>query len=194
MNSNAKRLDALYASYAAASEQDRPDALARLVNALRESAWAISYKLLGRALPDVVTDAVSGAIQTLHTYQGKARFSTWFYSVVQIHCKMALIAKMEQPPEISLDELAEKGAEPTIEIENADNAKLDLDRLLHGMSESDIEILRLKAEGNTYHEIAAKLGITRSAANSRWRRLTARIEREKRVQDMHSAIRAASAE
>jgi DNA-directed RNA polymerase specialized sigma24 family protein len=107
---------------------------------------------------------------------------------------MALMAKMERPPEISLDDLASQGGEPMIEIEIADNAKLEVSRLIEGLNAEDREILRLKAEGNTYPEIGKKLGISSTAANSRWRRLQERIERERKVQATRSGLRAASAE
>jgi RNA polymerase sigma factor (sigma-70 family) len=191
---NAESLDELYAAYAAASGEDKSKRLAQLVESMRKSAWAITYRVLGQALPDVVNDSVTGAIQTLHTFQGKARFSTWFYSVVQIHCKMALMAKLSRPPEISLEQLAEEGGEPAIEVTSADNAKIDLNNILEELDPEDRRLMALKAEGRTYVEIAEILGLKSwQAANSRWRRLTARIEREKRVQAQRSRLAAGSA-
>lgn len=192
--SNALQLDGLYAAYMAASEENKLAALALLAEGLRKSAWAISFRVLGQAMPDVVNDSVTGAIQTLHTFQGKARFSTWYFSVVRIHCKMALIAKLSRPREISLEQLAEEGGEPSVEIENAALAKIELGGLLAAMDPEDRKLVELRAEGKTYPEIAKALGLkNENTALFRWRRLTESIEREKKAQAKRSRLSAGSA-
>lgn len=192
--SNALQLDGLYAAYMAASEENKLAALALLAEGLRKSAWAISFRVLGQAMPDVVNDSVTGAIQTLHTFQGKARFSTWYFSVVRIHCKMALIAKLSRPREISLEQLAEEGGEPSVEIENAALAKIELGGLLAAMDPEDRRLVELRAEGKTYPEIAKALGLkNENTALFRWRRLTESIEREKKAQAKRSRLSAGSA-
>lgn len=191
--SNALQLDGLYAAYMAASEENKLAALALLAEGLRKSAWAISFRVLGQAMPDVVNDSVTGAIQTLHTFQGKARFSTWYFSVVRIHCKMALIAKLSRPREISLEQLAEEGGEPSVEIENAALAKIELGGLLAAMDPEDRRLVELRAEGKTYPEIAKVLGLkNENTALFRWRRLTESIERDKKAQAKRSRLSAGS--
>jgi RNA polymerase sigma-70 factor (ECF subfamily) len=193
VSDNATQLDALHAAFNAATDADKETALGALVEGMRKSAWAITFSLLGRAVPDVVNDAVTGAVQTLHTYQGKARFSTWFYSVVRIHCQMAIKAKLRRSNEISLEQLTDEDKEPSCAMDTANNARIDLDNILSSLDANERELLRLKAEGHTFIEIGKKLGLSSTAAESRWRRLMARIVRERRVQEQHSAFRAAFA-
>jgi RNA polymerase sigma factor (sigma-70 family) len=191
---SATTLDGLYAEFLAASEDRKAQARETLVMGMYREAWPIIWSKLHGAHPDIVADSVSKAALNLDKFRGEARFSTWFYKIVMSFCNTVLRAKLLKPTEISLEQLAEEGAEPIIEVENADNAKIELTNLLEKLDATDRKLIALKAEGKTYPEIAEALGLkTTDAAHSRWRRLTARIEREKQVQDARFRLVAGSA-
>jgi RNA polymerase sigma factor (sigma-70 family) len=174
---SAVTLDTLYGEYSAATGDAKEAAKTKLVKAMYRDAWPIIWSRLQRAHPEIVNDSVTKAVLYLDKFRGEARFSTWFYSIVMSYCNTALRAKERRANEISLEQMTDEGSEPIIETANAATASLDLAKFAADLNPQERRILELKATGKTYAEIAKDLGITRIAANSRWRRLQERIEK-----------------
>jgi RNA polymerase sigma factor (sigma-70 family) len=185
-------LDSLYEAYKNASADQKEVAREALILGMYRESWPIIYSRLHGAYPDIVSDAVSKAILNLEKFRGEARFSTWYYKIVMNFCNMALREMTLQPEEISLDAL-DDGAEPMTDPVHQNDVKLDLTTVLSGVTAEERALLKLRHAGFTYPEISEKLGQSESTLRVRMHRLTARIERGKKVRAARSRLAAGSA-
>lgn len=169
---SARKLDALYAEYAAAKGNEREGAKEKLIRALYQDAYPIMYHRLGGYHPDIITDAVAMAAVHLDKFRGEARFSTWFYRIVANFCYRHLKDDLRRN-EVSLEALIEeKGDEEIGGVEEArGEARVRLAEMLAVLAPDQRRIVEMKAEGKTDKQIGEVLGISAKAVNERLRRI-----------------------
>ncbi len=188
----ASQLDSLYAAFVAADEQTKEATKETLLLAMYNDCWPIMRSILGTVHPDLVADAVSKAALSLDKFRGEARFSSWFYKIVESFCKTRIRQKIRRN-ETSLDEMIELDQEPVGEDRHLrDEARLDLNRIMQDLAPIDQQILQLRSEGRTMKDVAGVVGLSTRGVNSRWRRLKERLGLGKKAPDKSSASTAGS--
>lgn len=119
---------------------------------------------------DITQDIFMTAFESLKSFRGEAKFSTWLFSITANYCKNYR-KKMNRVRTVSIEKSEEETGEFQIadERENTEKAVIDRESLrivkeeLYGLPEDYREILILRdIEGMSYNEIAGILGISLS--------------------------------
>jgi RNA polymerase sigma factor (sigma-70 family) len=146
------------------------EALWDLTERMERFATAICWKHVPDHRDDfdfLVNGIVWRAIQKAETFNGDAKFSTWFYRLTVNECNRYLRQHMERC-ETSL-------SEETMAPDAAHDARIDLISLLDGLDGPDHLLFRLVAEGQDFKYIGRTLGISAHAAVLRWAKLKERL-------------------
>lgn len=115
--------------------------------------------------------------QSLRSFQGNSKFSTWLYRIAANHCKDLLRKRIREKTE-SLEALVEKSNEesrsswePSVDPRSAREASQRTEQLLSMLSPDERLILTLReAQGLNYQEIAETLHCSVDAVKARLRR------------------------
>ncbi len=119
---------------------------------------------------DITQDIFMMAFESLESFRGDAKFSTWLFSITANYCKNYR-KKMNRMRTVSIEKSEEESGEFQIadERENTEKAVIDKESLrivkeeLYTLPEDYREILILRdIEGMPYNEIAGILGISLS--------------------------------
>jgi RNA polymerase sigma factor (sigma-70 family) len=179
--------NALYEVWHSSTTEQRHDVERRLFAAVTRHAKAVVFIKLQEKAPDLVANIAGDALRQLARgqFRGACLFSTWVQAIALRKINEEIRRRTRQRRVIddrtSVDDLEkwttvdlEEGGEGVayrsrqqIKLPNFD-AKILLDQVL---SHEDKELVGLKHEGLSSEEIAAKIGISKEAVNSRWRRL-----------------------
>jgi RNA polymerase sigma-70 factor, ECF subfamily len=155
------------------------NAYAGIVRAYQGRVLGLCLSILGNftQAEDAAQEIFIKAYQSLSSFRGESRFSTWLYRIASNHCKDLLRKKSRQKTE-SLDALADRMGDaveellespPKTEI-SAENAE-NIEKVLSALSPHDRVILTLReSEGLSYQEIAETLDCTVDAVKARLRR------------------------
>ncbi|MCX7679895.1 MAG: RNA polymerase sigma factor [Spirochaetes bacterium] len=138
---------------------------------------------------DVTQDIFMMAFESLESFRGDSKFSTWLFSITANYCKNYR-RKLNKIKTFSIEKAYEETGELPIADEriNTEQAVIDSDSLrivkeeLYKLPEDYREILILRdIEGLSYNEIAEVLGIT--LANVKVRIHRAREQLKERLQE-----------
>jgi RNA polymerase sigma-70 factor (ECF subfamily) len=166
-----------------------------LVRRHQDRLYQTAYRLLGNAADaqDVVQDAFLNAYQSLHQFQGNARFFTWLYriavnSAISLRRRDARLAGRRAtvtadsrggPTQVEPHDESE-GSRPDTALERAEDEQR-LQAALDSLSPEHRAVLVLKEiEGRKYETIADVLGVPIGTVRSRLHR--ARLELRDRLQ------------
>jgi len=151
---------------------EKEELLRELVHLLTKHAYSVCWL---RA-PDhrdefggIVNAAVWRAITKAEEFRGDSRFSTWFHRIAVNECNRVLRWKQDNPEE-SLEAITEELGEET----NPEKA-IFLRELVERLGEEDQRFIALQLGGYSTEEIAEKLEISISAAETRWSRLKEKV-------------------
>ena len=150
------------------------DAFTTLVRGYDRPLRALAYRLLEDegAMDDALQDAYVKAYVGLPAFAGASTFGTWLYRIVYNTCLDELRRRGRRPVLVSAEPPEEPaaGPDPLAAIEHA----ADLSRALGGLGpELRAAVLLVDAEGLTYDEAAAVLGIPAGTVASRLNRARA---------------------
>jgi RNA polymerase sigma-70 factor (ECF subfamily) len=119
---------------------------------------------------DITQDVFMMAFESLGSFRGDSKFSTWLYSITVNYCKNYR-KRMNRVRTVSIEKNEEENSEFQLadERQNTEQAIIDKDSLrivkeeLYRLPEDYREILILRdIEGMSYNEISGILGITLS--------------------------------
>lgn len=136
---------------------------------------ALAFRLLGdrAAMDDALQDAYVRAFRAIGTFEGRSGFGTWLYRIAYRSCVDEL-RRRGQHHWASLDDdaAAVVAREPAVDVA----ARLDLAEALQGLPvEQRASVLLVDAQGFTYHEAGAILGIPPGTVASRLSRARATL-------------------
>ena len=172
----------LYEMWRNATPDERPEIERKLFAAVRRHAQAVVIMKLAENSPDLVVNIAGDAIAQLARGQFRedSLFSTWVQGIAKRKIGEELRGRTRRrrviDDRISVDALEERDEEEDegqyrprrqANVPNFD-ANILLDQVL---LPRDKELASLKHEGFSSKEIAARIGISEEAVNSRWRRL-----------------------
>ena len=135
---------------------------------LRAGADIILKHVIGRSDRGFAFEIATKVILDLWKFQGKSKFSTWFYRYVTNEA-LQHIRKQKLRREVPLDDN---------EFETLKTgSQLEIYLLLHKLhpSTAEIKLIQLMMLGYAQKEIAKKLGTTEEGVRMRWRRLRAKL-------------------
>ncbi len=126
---------------------------------------------------DVLQDAYLKGYRGLESFDGRAQFSTWLYSVTYRTCLDHLRARGRRPqPTDELDyDLAE---DPSLAIDDLVTSRAQLRRALSALpSDQAAVVLLIDGEGHSYDSVAEILGVAPGTVASRLSRARASLRR-----------------
>lgn len=159
----------VYEKWKLSTGMEKEKLLQELIHRLEKFATAICWQRLpdhASELEAMVNGIVWKALDQEKKFNGRSKFSTWFYTIVVNQCNDFLRAK-ERSKEITLEN------EPNTPA--AVDARLDIIKIFAKLDANERVLFRLVAEGNKWHEIGKNLGVTKQAAHLRWKQLTEKI-------------------
>jgi RNA polymerase sigma factor (sigma-70 family) len=174
----------LYAQWRDASDAEKPKMEKKLFNSILRRARNVIWKKIPEAHEDLARDIASVVIEQLAEFKGqnKSEFTTWEHRIILNQCNVHLRKKVKDRKRFYVSE------SPEDDIKLADSkAKyafdrveegLDLERLVQTLPRKDHVLLGCVLDGMTMLEAAEKLGDTEDAAESRLRRLKARLKKK----------------
>lgn len=144
--------------------------LTSLLEKMERFAKGICYQRLSDHTSDL--DALANgivwkALQKSDQFEGKAKFSTWFYKIAVNECHKFL-REHKRRNEV---ELTEDLVDSTGKIIGG----LEFAAWLHGLDNEDRQLAILVLNGHRFEEIGEHLGITAGNARVRWSRLKGRF-------------------
>lgn len=147
-----------------------------LVKLLTRHGFAICSIKLSDRRPDIVNYAILKALTKSDKFRGDAKFSTWFQTVVTNLCNSSLREKKRRSPERYIEDLNESELSQLSNVADISD-KLDLERLLTGLTDDDKEFIHMKLSGMTETEIAEVNGLSLGGLRHKWWRIRGRIKR-----------------
>ena len=127
---------------------------------------------------DLAQEAMLKAFDKAASYQGKAAFSTWLYTIVSNHCLDHLRKQRKYKQQAfspAMDWEAEESSWDT-ELE-WEQLRLTLEELLQQLPASDRELLLSKYRDNQpIRELCLRLGLKTSAVKMRLKRIRERLQ------------------
>lgn len=169
----------VFEKWQAASGEEKERLLEELVRLLQRHAYAITWLKLSEQRADIVDECVWRAISRAAEFKGKSKFSTWFQAMVTNMCNSALRKKLRDKHIVSIEDLSEREQE-RLSCESEPDFRLDMDRLLNGLSDEDINLVDMEYKGMTASEIAGVLRTTATNVDHRWREVKKKIARNRR--------------
>lgn len=178
-----RRIDAAYD--ASKAGKDGSDEL--LYGAfLAQANNVVEYRLRTDAYdPTLGRDIARRAMMALKDFRGESKPSTWFYSIAQNEVNRALSEYIEaRETSVPLDRLYQAGSNEDAgdqlalrgqaghldwTSQNAQNAKLDIGKLVRDLPPKQAKLISLYAEGYSLEEIARQTGEPLGTIRSRYR-------------------------
>lgn len=159
-----------FAAWRSSTGPEKEQQLEKLVQLLKRYAKYICWERLSDHKDDfdqLVNGIIWRALKKADAFQGRAKFSTWFYRIAVNECNTFLRKHKE------------RGEEPIIETACEPNldARLDAIAILDKLSGDDYLLLKMVIEGESFAVIGEELGISANAATVRWNRLKGRLRR-----------------
>ena len=163
-------LDAL-AAHAAAGEEPAVELLLEVVHRLGLARPAIAKLLVD---PSAIDDAAQSTLMTLErrigSFEGRARFRTWLYTVARNETLMMLRRRQPTPtdPTDPTGELSGAGEAGGGRFSSMIVSRQTIDQLVDALAEPYRETLRLQIYNNLdYEQIAERLGVPVGTVRSR---------------------------
>ncbi len=157
------------------------DALETVFNTYSKKLYAVALRMIGAAADaeEVIQDVFWTVFRKIHSFQGKARFSTWLYRLT-VNAALGKIRRRKRHRELACEALHKfrEGGGPAADwADTLDEkyARIQMQRLLGRALEQlqpiDKTVVVLSdLEGMSDQEIAAAVGLTVSAVKSRLHR------------------------
>jgi RNA polymerase sigma-70 factor (ECF subfamily) len=150
------------------------EAFAHLYRRYYERTYRLAYGMTGdrAAAEDMAQEVFMRVYERLEQFEGRARFSTWFYRVTINHCLRRRERTAAIRAETPLDEGSEPGASPRVdEGIFQEQVHLQVHRALLSLRPVPRMIVVLKdIEGLSYGEIAERMNCSEGTVASRLNR------------------------
>jgi RNA polymerase sigma factor (sigma-70 family) len=175
----------LYEEWRAAT--DRRDVEKRLYSAVSRHATAVVLEKFPEGHRELAHDIASAVIGRLGRFRRQSKFSTWVHEIavrktIEALRKLARRKRVFDETKVVVADAGEKAEQEgggPYEVRNQVSAvtqpdldsPIALDQLRSHLPEKDAALVIYKREGLTSAEIAAKLGTSQGAVESRWERL-----------------------
>lgn len=146
-------------------------AFAELIRSCDDRMRALAHRLLGSrtAMDDALQDAYLKAYRKIDTYDGRAAFSTWLYSVVYRTC-LDHIRRRRRRGEVGLETVAE----PSDTGPGHDDRVATRDAVRRALADLPPDqaaaLLLVDGEGLSYDEAATVVGVAAGTVASRLNR------------------------
>lgn len=137
--------------------------------ALVQGAERITGSILGTRQPELAREIATRTCLNLHRFDGRSRFSTWFYRIASNEANEWLRRK-QQRRETSIEAVQEPSA-PPVEPQV-------VPRVLDGREKA---LAQLLLEGYTHEEAAKVLGISKRRVLYEWTLLRKRLKSPKKL-------------
>jgi len=147
-----------------------------LIRSCDDRMRGLAYRLLGSqaAMDDALQDAYLKAYRKLGTYDGRAAFSTWLYSVVYRTC-LDHLRKRKRRGEVSLEAVVETGTDGPTHEERAATQDAVRRALAELPPDQAAAVCLVDGEGLSYDEAAQILDVAPGTVASRLNRARAAL-------------------
>lgn len=175
---------------------DKRDVEQRVYRGASKHATAVVLEKFPEGNPDLVHDIATEVASRMGEFRRESKFTTWVHAIAKKKTaeaarKLGRRKKVFDLTKVVVADMAEKTEQEggdANELRNQVSAvtrpdfdsSIALDQLSSHLSEEDAALVRYKREGLTSGEIAAKLGTSQEAVESRWERLK-RSQKKKKV-------------
>jgi RNA polymerase sigma factor (sigma-70 family) len=174
-----------YEQWRSAPEGERWELEGRLFQQVVGHALAVVWTKLQEPNPDLAQEIALAVFRNLSNFKGESKFSTWVHAIGRNKVKElirnrvrwrkifeqnVLLRREEEEQEVNPTVIEEAGEAPDFDT------PILVDELCEGLSQRDALLLRCKYELMGSDEIAAILGTTREATDSRWARLRPKLQ------------------
>src|SRR5262249_42872582 len=158
---------------------ERQALLERLYRAVKKHAAAVVWSKFPEAYLDLPSDIAATVICRLESFRGNGTFSTWVHEISKRKTNEALrklirskkiFNRTKTLEEIEL-ETPKRGQHPLHAVEPNPDLVIEVKDFCKQLPKSHAALYAYKRFGLHSKEIAAKLGITQEAVDSRWARL-----------------------
>ena len=139
-----------------------PGAVRQLVDRYQHLVYTVTMRVLRDPMDaeESAQDSFIKALDKLHTFDGRGRFSTWLFSIAH---RTAISKLRSRKRTGSLDEISDTSAEPMESPTTPDERREQLDRALAALPPEDASILSLfYLEDRSVAEIVTITGLTAS--------------------------------
>jgi RNA polymerase sigma-70 factor (ECF subfamily) len=169
-------------------------------NFARVARWCLRFTADRETAADLSQEILTKAYQSLNSFQGQSKFSTWLFSIARNHCLNAVRANARQATELKADvheqfmaEIADESATPHAALERESSAKLVSELLNQGLDETEKVVFTLHyGEDLPLDAITRLLGLeNRSGAKAfivSAKRKLARLVQERRAREKHAGF------
>lgn len=113
---------------------------------------------------DLTSETFLEAVKSLASFRGKSDIKTWLFSIARHHWYAWLRRKKREPELQPLDWLREASGEDPERNVLAGEITARIQELIDAQPERTREILKMRIEGYSFHEIGMKYGISESSA------------------------------
>ena len=176
----------LYEQWRGAAEGERCDLETRLFQKVLRHAKAVVWIGLHERNPDLAQDIALAVLRNLSGFRGDSKFSTWVQAIAERKVDEELRKRIrrrnvfdERKVVVTNPEEEEVvGAVHPTELPDFDSGIAFGEICRRLPTEEDAMLLRCKRDGMSSVEIAARMGISQEAVDSRWARLKPRIQKE----------------
>ena len=161
-----------------------PDTEAALYRAMKGFAKALVWNKLGPPMDeDLVSEIVVMAFQKEPSFDGRSKFSTWFYRLAVNKCKDRLKHLSRLPRFKSLDDLTDD--EPRAKRAPSVAKKLDIEKLKSRLKPRERQLLDLKLKGLDDQQIADRMGIGKKrSVHVAWWKLKKKLTNDQHIQTL----------
>jgi RNA polymerase sigma factor (sigma-70 family) len=174
----------LYDRWRNAPQEEKPRWEQQLYQRVVTHARAVVVSMLGEDDRDLPYDIASEVVLQLQSFQQKSKFSTYAHSIARnkVLQKKRDLARYRRTF-VAYDDLKQKkprSADPCDPSDFCDPLPSigPLIQLPDGLNQQERLLLKTMSQGGSVVDIAEGLGITISAAESRWRRLKNKLEKK----------------
>ena len=113
---------------------------------------------------DLTSETFLEAVKSLASFRGKSDIKTWLFSIARHRWYAWLRRKKREPEQPPLDWLREASGEDPERNVLAGEITARIQELIDAQPERTREILKMRIEGYSFHEIGMKYGISESSA------------------------------
>jgi RNA polymerase sigma factor (sigma-70 family) len=180
-----KEEDDLYQKWRDAPVDEKPDLEKQQFKVVKKHAKAVIWEMAPEANEGLADEIASQVIERLPKFRQEAKFSTWSHRIMINQCNLYLRRTIPEKDRFYMspgkpeDDIKLADPRAKAAFDRAEGA-IDYERLVGTLPRKDYVLLQCRLAGMTVAEAAKKLGDLEDAAESRWRRLKARLKKELR--------------
>jgi RNA polymerase sigma factor (sigma-70 family) len=164
-----------YEAWRAADAKTEPEALGLLLRVLRRYANSLVFGWTQREMPELSAHIVSHALENRAKFDGRAKFTTWFYRLARNKTLDWLKAERRRRECSFPDTDLTAPSTSSVFRMTPEESRIWLEQLQASLPPEDQAHLKMRLEGRNDAEVAEQLRIRKWQAHARWKALKSRL-------------------